>query len=98
MSFHFLYNDVYPTFNSATVKPRPARTRRLYLIVGARTIGLSLSTGRGAIFAAFWRRAVRRLSFPPACRLLMSNWQSFAAAAYLVEVNSDATLPILAEI
>ena len=41
------------TFNSASVKPRPARARRLYLIVGHLTIGRSLSTGLGAIAAAF---------------------------------------------
>jgi hypothetical protein len=55
------------TFNSAKVKPRPARTRRLYLMVGHRTIGLSLSTGRGATAADFERRALRRLSFRPGC-------------------------------
>lgn len=54
-----------PTFSSARVKPRPARTRLLYLIVGHRTMGLSLSTGRGATAAAFERRALRRLSFRP---------------------------------
>jgi hypothetical protein len=53
------------TFNSVKVKPRPALTRRLYLIVGHRTTGLSLSTGRGATAAAFERRALRRLSFRP---------------------------------
>lgn len=47
------------------MKPRPARTRRLYLIVGHRTIGLNLSTGRGATTAALERRALRRLSFRP---------------------------------
>lgn len=40
------------TFNSENVNPRPARTRRLYLIVGHRTIGLNLSVGRGAACAA----------------------------------------------
>jgi hypothetical protein len=53
------------TFNSVKVNPRPARTRRLYLTVGHRTIGLNLSTGRGATAAAFERRALRRLSFRP---------------------------------
>lgn len=53
------------TFSSAREKPRPARTRRLYLSVGHRTIGRSLSTGRGAIAAAFARRAPRRRSFRP---------------------------------
>lgn len=40
------------TFSSARVKPRPARTRRLYLIEEHRTTGRSLSTGRGATAAA----------------------------------------------
>jgi hypothetical protein len=56
---------LFHTFNSVKVKPRPALTRRLYLIVGHRTIGLSLSTGRGATAAAFERRALRRLNFRP---------------------------------
>jgi hypothetical protein len=50
------------------VNPRPARTRRLYLRVGHRTIGLSLSTGRGARAAAFARRASRLRTFEPGCR------------------------------
>lgn len=58
----------FPTFNSVKVKPRPARTRRLYLSVGHRTIGLNLSTGRGATADAFARRALRRLSFRPGYR------------------------------
>jgi hypothetical protein len=62
------------TFNSAKVKPRPARTRRLYLIVGHRTIGLSLSTGRGATAAAFDRRALRRLSFRPGYYMLEPDY------------------------
>lgn len=49
------------------MKPRPARARRLYLMVGHRTIGLSLSTGRGATAAAFARRAKRRVTFFPGC-------------------------------
>ena len=53
------------TFSSSRVKPRPARTRRLCLTVGQRTIGLSLSTGRGATAAALERRALRRLSLRP---------------------------------
>lgn len=40
------------TLSSASVKPRPARTLRLYLRVGHRTIGRNLSTGRGATAAA----------------------------------------------
>lgn len=57
------YGHQLRTFNSANVKPRPARTRRLYLTVGQRTIGRSLSTGRGATFAAFSIRALRRFNF-----------------------------------
>lgn len=53
------------TFSSASEKPRPARTRRLYLRVGQRTMGRSLSTGRGATAAAFWRRALRRRDLRP---------------------------------
>lgn len=53
------------TFSSAMVKPRPALTRRLYLTVGQRTTGRSLSTGRGATLAAFARRAERRLCLRP---------------------------------
>lgn len=57
------------TFSSAREKPRPARTRRLYLIVGQRTTGRSLSVGRGATAAALAMRASRRLFFLPAyCR------------------------------
>ena len=55
------------TFNSAREKPRPARTRRLYLIVGHRTTGRSLSTGRGATAVAFVSRALRRRSLRPGC-------------------------------
>jgi hypothetical protein len=36
-------------------------------MVGHRTIGLSLSTGRGATAAAFARRARRRVTFFPGC-------------------------------
>jgi hypothetical protein len=54
------------TFNSAKENPRPARTRRLYLTVGQRTTGLSLSTGRGATRAAFLTRFARRLDLRPA--------------------------------
>lgn len=41
------------TFSSARENPRPARTRRLYLMLGQRTMGFNLSTGRGATAAAF---------------------------------------------
>lgn len=88
------------TFNSVRVKPRPARTRRLYLIVGHRTIGLNLSTGRGATAAAFERRALRRLSFRPGCiicQILLFILHS-SCVIYLVEMNSDSSLPILSEI
>lgn len=52
------------TFNSSKVKPLPARTRRLYLMVGHRTTGLNLSTGRGAtavalLILAFLLRSLR---------------------------------------
>ncbi len=55
------------TFSSAREKPRPARTLRLYLMVGHRTIGRRRSTGRGATAAALTRRAVRRRTFLPGC-------------------------------
>ena len=61
----FCQCEMIRTFNSASENPRPALTRRLYLIVGHRTIGLSLSTGRGATAAAFVRRAFRRRDFRP---------------------------------
>lgn len=51
------------TFSSERVKPRPARTRRLYLVVGHRTMGRSWSTGRGATAAALARRASRLWCF-----------------------------------
>lgn len=53
------------TFNSISVKPRPALTRRLYLIVGHRTMGRSLSIGRGATDAAFEIRAALRRDLRP---------------------------------
>ena len=53
------------TFNSVNVKPRPARTLRLYLTDGHRTMGRRVSTGRGASFAARDARALRRLTFLP---------------------------------
>ena len=56
---------IFRTLSSSMEKPRPARTRRLYLRVGQRTIGLSLSTGRGATAAALERRAFLRLSLRP---------------------------------
>jgi len=55
------------TFNSSNEKPLPARTRRLYLMVGQRTIGRSLSTGRGATWAALAIRACLRRSLRPGC-------------------------------
>ena len=51
------------TLSSAREKPRPARTRRLYLMVGHRTMGLSLSTGLGARAAALAERAPLRRIF-----------------------------------
>ena len=53
------------TLSSTSENPRPARTRRLYLMDGQRTIGLSLSTGRGARAAALERRALRRRDLRP---------------------------------
>ena len=53
------------TLSSTSENPRPARTRRLYLMDGQRTIGLSLSTGRGAKAAALERRALRRRDLRP---------------------------------
>merc|ERR1711964_52558 len=58
-------------FSSAREKPRPGRTRRLYLMVGQRTTGLSLSTGLGATFAALATRALRLDFFLPG----WSKWQ-----------------------
>jgi hypothetical protein len=54
------------------VKPRPTRTRRLYLTVGQRTTGRSLSTGRGATAAALARRASRRRCLRPGYDTQMS--------------------------
>ena len=48
------------------MKPRPALTRLLYLIVGHRTTGRSLSTGRGATAEALARRACLRRCLRPA--------------------------------
>ena len=96
------------TFSSASENPRPALTRRLYLIEGHRTTGLSLSTGRGATAAAFVRRAFRRRDLRPgygpalaSCserRSWMGRLEKRLRRAYLVEMGSDATLPVLTEI
>lgn len=69
-------------------------------MVGHRTIGLSLSTGRGATAAAFERRALRRLSLRPGYMLLdlLLNLSCSVYAIYLVEVNANSSLPILSEI
>lgn len=76
------------TFSSAKVKPRPARTRRLYLMPGQRTTGRSLSVGLGATFAAFSWRAVLRLFFLPGyeirCQIMI--WGGFALQAPLLSV------------
>lgn len=61
------------TFSSASEKPRPALTRRLYLIEGHRTTGLSLSTGRGATAAAFVRRAFRRRDLRPGYGIALAS-------------------------
>lgn len=55
--------------SSSREKPRPARTRRLYLTVGQRTMGLSLSIGRGARAAALAARASRRRCLRPGCNV-----------------------------
>lgn len=60
-----VYSGVYRTFSSARVKPRPARTRRLYLMLEHRTTGRSLSIGRGARAAALALRATRLEAFLP---------------------------------
>ena len=96
------------TFNSANENPRPALTRRLYLIVGQRTTGLSLSTGRGATAAALVRREFRRRNLRPGYETALAScyepgvgWAGIrfrGGMAYLVEVGADTTLPILAEI
>ena len=101
------------TFSSAREKPRPARTRRLYLMEGQRTMGLSLSTGRGARAAALVRRALRRRDLRPGCGLCVSDWLRacgwcvwrlgmgrswLGGDVYLVEMGADTTLPILAEV
>lgn len=41
---------------------------------GQRTMGLSLSTGRGARAAALVRRALRRRDLRPGCGLSVSDW------------------------
>ena len=41
---------------------------------GQRTIGFSLSTGRGGRAASFVRRALRRRDLRPGCRLSVSDW------------------------
>jgi len=67
------------TLSSVSEKPRPARTRRLDLMVGQRTMGFSLSTGRGATAAAFVMRALRRRDFRPGYTLFVSLALGFQA-------------------
>lgn len=55
----------YLTFSSSKVNPLPARTRRLYLMVGHLTTGLRRSMGLGAIAAILVRRAFLRRSLRP---------------------------------
>ena len=64
------------TFSSARENPRPALTRRLYLIEGHRTTGRSLSTGRGATAATLARRALRRRCFRPGWRVCHISFPS----------------------
>lgn len=73
------FDAAHFTFSSARVKPRPARTRRLYLMVGHRTTGRSLSTGRGATAAALAMRASRRRCFRPGCAIHVSRPNSYPA-------------------
>ena len=79
---------------------------------GQRTMGLSLSTGRGATAAALVRRALRRRDLRPGWGLSVSDsfelvdscmgggcgglW--LGGFVYLVEVGAHTTLPILAEV
>lgn len=72
------------TLSSAREKPRPARTRRLYLTVGQRTTGRSLSTGLGATLAAFSWRWTRREAFLPGCDGGVRILQSYALQAPLL--------------
>jgi len=69
-------------------------------MVGHLTIGLSLSTGRGATAAAFERRALRRLSLRPGYTMLVLHpvISCSVYAIYLVEVDANSSLPILSEI
>lgn len=68
------------TFSSASVKPRPSLTRRLCLMVGHRTTGRSLSTGRGATAAALERRASLRRDFEPGCTKESDKTNDFPSA------------------
>jgi len=81
------------TFSSASEKPRPARTRRLYLTVGQRTTGLSLSTGRGASLAAFSTRAERLRDLRPGCERKrgqdIRTWCTAGATALMVVVRGE---------
>ena len=54
---------------------------------GQRTMGLSLSTGRGASAAALVRRALRRRDLRPGCGLSVSDW--FQACGLCLE-DADA--------
>ena len=80
---------------------------------GQRTMGFSLSTGRGARAAALVRRALRRRDLRPGCGLSVSDLfrtcvscvervgmrRSWSGrVVYLVEMSADTTLPILAEV
>lgn len=74
---------------------------------GQRTIGRSLSTGRGARAAAFARRARRRVTFLPGCFRfphvrkcvpISSACCRFCGVTDLVEVAPHTPLPVLAEV
>lgn len=79
--------SILHTLSSAKLKPRPARTRRLYLMEGQRTTGLSLSTGRGATAAAFAMRASLRDFFLPAYIESVSGLCCFALQAPLLSMD-----------
>ena len=100
---------MFHTFSSASENPRPALTRRLYLMLGQRTIGRSLSTGRGATAAALVRRALRRRDLRPGY-LYTSDIDSTGSSrlqviygwcqekSYLIEVGSNTSLPVLPKV
>jgi hypothetical protein len=61
-------------------------------MVGQRTIGLSLSTGRGATAAALERRALRRLSLRPGYKSVLES--SFEAAFHRTDRSSSQRVSV----